>query len=419
MCTRCPAGEECPLTNTTGTACAAGTYSVGGQTESTPCPAGYYCPDVKLVPLPCPIGQYSNKSQDSCTACEPGFQCQEGSSSNRPTLGLCPQGYFCTDGRTATPCPAGKYGSIRGAVSEAEGCAQCPQGYYCLEATVGVPRSDRLCPRGHYCPAGTSALKEHPCPGGTNYPDLGAVTDTECLSCPQGRICAAGTYDPMCTACICPRGHYCPLNSSIATPCPAGTYTEEEGAVGQQYCKACPAGHWCASGTHTPTPCIPGTYNPMISGQNVTSCSPCISGMSCTDHGLTAPNYPCAPGYYCPGGNYRPNQTEYACPAGTFTNFNNLTSVDQCETCPERVACLVGTGGLQKPPVACAKGHFCERGTPTPTMHPCPAGTWTNLTNLASVGECYVCPRGWYCVQASTAPTDLCHKGHWCPEGKY
>ena len=47
-------------------------------------------------------------------------------------------------------------------------------------------------------------------------------------------------------------------------------------------------------------------------------------------------------GYFCPGGNHRPNQTEYACPAGTYTDYTNLTAIEQCDVCPETVACLLG-----------------------------------------------------------------------------
>ena len=71
--------------------------------------------------------------------------------------------------------------------------------------------------------------------------------------------------------------------------------------------------------------------NPMTEQDSADDCAPCTSGKACTKYGLTEPDYPCSPGYYCPGGNYKPNQTEYACPAGTFT--------DQCETCRETVAC--------------------------------------------------------------------------------
>lgn len=65
----------------------------------------------------------------------------------------------------------------------------------------------------------------------------------------------------------------------------------------------------------------------------------------------------------------------------------------------------LGTGGSQKSPIACAPGHFCPAGTATDTESPCAAGTWTNLTNLREQAECYQCPRGYYCLEGSAAPT--------------
>lgn len=44
-CTECPAGQECPSTNTPGTSCSSGYYSLGGQSSCTACPAGYKCPN--------------------------------------------------------------------------------------------------------------------------------------------------------------------------------------------------------------------------------------------------------------------------------------------------------------------------------------------------------------------------------------
>ena len=64
-----------------------------------------------------------------------------------------------------------------------------------------------------------------------------------------------------------------------------------------------------------------------------------------------------------------------------------------------------------------SSGHYCPLETQSPTQFPCVAGSWTNLTNLKSQEECYECPKGWFCLTASTAPTDLCFTGHYCPPG--
>jgi hypothetical protein len=57
-------------------------------------------------------------------------------------------------------------------------------------------------------------------------------------------------------------------------------------------------------------------------------------------------------------------------------------------------------------------------GTRKPTQYPCTAGSWGNLTNLEKQADCYQCPKGWYCLEGSDKPSDLCETGHFCPRGK-
>ena len=407
------------MTDALGTDCVAGYYSLGRQTSCIPCPLGYMCPTSTIAPTICLAGFFTDApAQTSCAACTDGYACPEGSVSATPATSACSQGYYCIGGKDETPCPKGTYGTTTGAATEILGCSACPQGFYCPEGTNGLPSNDMICPRGHFCPAGTGDYKASPCPAGKYTTQLGIVTTTECQDCPAGRFCDAGNADPNCLTCSCPRGHYCPRAITTPTACPDGKYTEEEGATGLEFCKSCPTGHYCPSGTATPTPCPAGTMNPMVEQNSSLSCDACTAAFACTRSGLSKPNYPCSPGYFCPGGNYKPNQTEYACPAGKYTNYNNLTAVEQCEDCPQTTACLVGTGGQQKPPVACSQGHYCKTRTTRPSEHPCPPGSWTNLTNLHSETQCYRCPRGSFCLQGSAAPSGLCNKGHWCPEGQ-
>ena len=64
-------------------------------------------------------------------------------------------------------------------------------------------------------------------------------------------------------------------------------------------------------------------------------------------------------------------------------------------------------------------GHYCPRGTMSPTQFPCVEGTWTNLTNLISQEECYICPKGYFCLRGVSKPSGLCFTGHYCPRGMY
>ena len=167
------------------------------------------------------------------------------------------------------------------------------------------------------------------------------------------------------------------------------------------------------TGTDSPSPCPAGTFNPEVGRTELIDCQDCTAGQTCSNLGLISPDLPCKPGHYCPGGNSRID--EYPCVAGTYTDWDNLTASDQCISCPQSVACLEGTGGVDQPPVPCATGHFCTSGTGAPDEHPCPAGTWTNLTNLYRVEDCYNCPKGWWCSEGQSAPEGICDAGHWCP----
>lgn len=114
---------------------------MGFATRCTECPAGYYCETSRKnsVPLPCAAGTYSNKSATVCTQCDPGYACKGSNTSPKPPSGLCPLGYNCPDGLREVDCPAGTFGNITGAASEAEGCPDCPAGYFCPARTRGYP----------------------------------------------------------------------------------------------------------------------------------------------------------------------------------------------------------------------------------------------------------------------------------------
>ena len=62
-------------------------------------------------------------------------------------------------------------------------------------------------------------------------------------------------------------------------------------------------------------------------------------------------------------------------------------------------------------------GYWCPLGTQYLTQYPCPAGSWSNLTNLIVESDCYVCPKGWFCLKGASSPTGICPTGHYCPSG--
>ena len=73
----------------------------------------------------------------------------------------------------------------------------------------------------------------------------------------------------------CPEAHYCPVGSSAALPCPAGTFGNASGLQAEQECHACPAGHFCGPGVSEPTPCSRGTVAP---NENMVACNDCEAG---------------------------------------------------------------------------------------------------------------------------------------------
>ena len=76
--------------------------------------------------------------------------------------------------------------------------------------------------------------------GGADASDQG---DSRCAGpCPAGRLCSSvATIEPV----ECPLKSYCPVGSSAATRCLAGTVGSRLGLRGEQECDPCPDGHWC------------------------------------------------------------------------------------------------------------------------------------------------------------------------------
>ncbi|CAG6003426.1 unnamed protein product, partial [Menidia menidia] len=272
---------------------------------------------------------------------------------------------YCVGG-VALFCPAGTYGSNEG-LQRLRDCAICPAGFYCLEGSSQRPTSQFLCPQGYYCEEGTATPHGSPCPAGTAGKELGQTSRAACKRCREGRFCPAGVKD----------------------------------------CLKCPVGFYCPEGTSDPMPCPPGSFNPLEGQDELTDCRQCYAGRACTQIALRAPDVDCMQG---------PNAPTNACPPGTLGNRTDLTDRSQCQQCPARYACLRGTGGIQRPPLSCFAGHYCPRGTMFPTQYKCPVGTWSSQSGLEAESECQPCPRGWYCLAGSAAPTGRCNSGYYCPE---
>lgn len=130
--------------------------------------------------------------------------------------------------------------------------------------------------------------------------------------------------------------------------------------------RTCPLGHACPTGTTSPQPCPPGTVGNMT---GLGTCNACPGGFHCPEPSAGAPNVTpkmCPQGYFCPGGNAGGH--ENPCPSGTFSNSSGLNSPAQCNVCIPGSYC--GRTALTAPEGPCAPGFWCGAGTMVPTPIP-------------------------------------------------
>ncbi|CAG9331890.1 unnamed protein product [Blepharisma stoltei] len=375
QCKQCPAGKYC--TNGKIQAdCDAGYYCISGCNTPTPdsytntgygqpCPEGHYCLAGATLPTPCPSGKFRTQTggaqSSDCTDCDAGYYCI----ANDPVPKECPAGAYCPAGsNTPTYCNAGYY-SLYPQQSSSTTCTICPSGYLCLyQGTADY--SNYPCSPGYYCTTGTLSLTSSP--AGVYSPGYKAGSVSDLVDCPSGyycveqstgyNYCVVGEYCPTksSTPSTCSSGNYCDNVSSSPTACPAGWYcpgyTSEmseypplicpDRKVCKQSCSSpvtCDAGYYVITATtivNVVTPscngCPPGKY----STDTTEKCYDCSAGYMCTGETPTPTpvnldtGYQCAKGYYCPVGALK----EYACPEGTYSIDEALTSLSACTNCP-------------------------------------------------------------------------------------
>lgn len=359
-------------------------------TQTMPCKLGHFCPEGSSVPLACPAGSYSNStslaSEAECSRCTVGHRCQTGSTEPTPCS---PGTYSDEEGATdCTPCEAGSFQPGQSAAS----CEVCRSGFYCVE--------------------GSSAPL--PCPAGSRTnPDFDVMTsENDCAECDAGTFCPTGTDEAKPCA---PGTFSASSGASSCTSCPAGEYQDQDG---QQSCQLCPGGFYCAAGSSSPLPCPAGTrtnpdLNVMTSRDD---CVVCEVGTFCPTG--TDEAKPCAPGTFgtsggastctiCPAGQYQDESGQLSCklcprgfycaerssaplpcPAGSYSNSTNLASAVECTQCPRGHRC--STGSIQ--PMPCSPGTYSDQEGATDCM-PCGAGSYQKSQSAAS---CEVCPAGTY-----------------------
>nr|XP_032658237.1 neurogenic locus notch homolog protein 3-like [Chelonoidis abingdonii] len=388
------------------------------------------------------------------------------------------RGHFCPRG-TSIPlaCPAGSYNPLQRQAS----CLLCARGFFCPKNSSSLAGSE--CPAGHYCPPGTASATQYPCPRGTYNPQIGSSHVSHCIPCDPGYfcngtglispsgVCEAGFYctrgavspSPSITTSSggpCPPGHYCTVGSSRAQPCPAGSYSPFWGMVlclecpEGFYCKAgssnytdCPEGYYCPRNTEFATqyPCPPGTYSEQLNTRDASKCQLCPPGKVCSKSGLTSPDGPCTPGWFCPpgsasgepislGSEASPHGSFRLCQAGTYCPGGSslpipCTPGSYCASaelaapsgpCDAGFYCIGGST-LPNPTDGavgniCPPGYVCPKGSSSPS--PCPPGSFLAHQGGQSAQDCQPCLAGWFCShRGQSTPEGRCKEGWFCPEG--
>lgn len=317
---------------------------------------------------------------------------------------------------------------------------KCHAGYYCIEgASVPTPNdtvTGAPCPAGSFCIVGSH--KPEPCPEGTYGPNERLQSRSGCIDCDGGKYCShEGLAAPNGS---CDPGFFCEIRAIRPNP----VNTSQGGGV-------CPRGHYCPRETTTPFKCPPGTFNNKTGATEPSDCTPCTPGMYCEGYGNTDPDGPCDEGWYCERAAYskRPlpnvnltfnNSMDFTCPLYSVNFTGGICPLGHF--CPEGSAepkrCLkgryCGQEGLAEPqgnctagyycsggdiisnPRNCTAGYYCPEGTEIEIA--CPVGTFSPYVGKSKEEDCLNCTAGYYCpLPGATEVLFLCLQGYYCPSG--
>ena len=252
-CTLCEPGYYCPDNASTSYthSCSASYYCPRGSDKPRACEQGYYCEAAAPDHIVCPPSFYCPSMASQPTVCPPGHYCEMGgcnetvnencTGSGAAIAFMCPLGYRdryygeVNNDRSSldaacVKCESGKYGNhpLR------QVCFDCEPGYVCLEgATYGNPDLYDSSTRENGTIILSFTVNGHPYNGNfslDDYPFTGV----------GGNDTSNGF--PNTLSFQCPVGYYCPIQSGVPLPCPAGTYNPNNRSGSINDCLPCPAG---------------------------------------------------------------------------------------------------------------------------------------------------------------------------------
>ena len=297
----------------------------------------------------------------------------------------------CPEGYSGNACRAAVESCSTNTNNNIDTCS--PSGS-CEPTTANQPCDWRTSPDSigktvYVLPLGTHNL-DYPfvcAPGirGGNGSNPSEQTSATCAGlCPAGFTCGGGQegVEPV----ACPEAHYCPEGSSVALPCPAGSYGAASGLQAEQDCHSCPAGHFCGPGVSEPTACSRGTVAP---NANMVTCNDCEAGTYQVEAGQIACGS-CRPGSFCPVGASAP----LPCEGGSYSGTTGLVAQANCTVCPAGTFCFAGSTAA----TSCSKGTYAAN---------------------ESSQLCEACPEGKYQGDEGASACNVCADGFKCPEGSF
>ena len=119
-----------------------------------------------------------------------------------------------------------------------------------------------------------------------------------------------------------------------------------------------------------------------------------VSHRGCLAHqqGACVFHVPASPGgFHCPSSPPIPFLLPH--PVRSPGNYMPVTGAAECRPCEPRYACE-SAGQEDSFVTPCAAGHYCPLGTSLSTQFPCPAGYYTDRQDLFREEDCEVC----YCA---------------------